>query len=122
MSQIILIFLGGGFGSLARYGVGKIFLKWQPMFPLGTLAANIFACFIIGLITGWAALKPLDSTASYRAFIAFGFCGGFCTFSTFTTDTIQLIMNNRIFDAFINIGLNLFLGLAAAAIGIWLGK
>ena len=122
MNQIILVFVGGGLGSLARFGVGKFLFKWSSVFPFGTLTANILACLIMGFFTGWAALKPIDSVTTYRAFIAVGFCGGFSTFSTFSNETIQLIMNNRLIDALLNISVSVILCFGATILGMWLGK
>jgi len=122
MNQMILVFVGGGLGSLARYGVGKAFVKWSSVFPFGTLTANILACLIMGFFTGWAALKPSDSISTYRAFVAIGFCGGFSTFSTFSNETILLIQNNRFGDAALNTFLSLILCLGATLVGMWLGK
>ena len=119
---MILVFVGGGLGSLARYGVGKAFVKWSSVFPFGTLTANILACLILGFFTGWAALKPSDDIGNYRAFVAIGFCGGFSTFSTFSNETILLIQNNRFGDAALNTCLSLILCFGATLIGIWLGK
>jgi CrcB protein len=121
MNQMILVFVGGGLGSLARYGVGKAFVKWSSVFPFGTLTANILACLVMGFFTGWAALKPTDING-YRAFIAVGFCGGFSTFSTFSNETILLIQNNRFGDATLNIFLSLMLCFGATLGGMWLGK
>lgn len=119
---MILVFIGGGLGSLARFGIGKAFVKWPSVFPFGTLTANILACFIMGLFTGWATLKPTDSLHTYRAFIAIGFCGGFSTFSTFSNETIQLVQNNRLGDAALNLVLSAILCLGATLLGMWLGK
>ncbi len=122
MNHALLIFVGGGLGSLARYGVGKVFLKWPSIFPFGTLTANILACLILGIFAGWATLKPADSINTYRAFVAIGFCGGFSTFSTFSNDTIQLIINNRITDALVNVIISVVLCLGATLLGMWIGK
>ncbi|HEV7381460.1 MAG TPA: CrcB family protein [Dyadobacter sp.] len=70
MNQLVLAFTGG---SLARFGVGKLFTKWPSVFPFGTLTANILACLIIGLFTGWSLQKPQDAITNYRAFISVGF-------------------------------------------------
>jgi CrcB protein len=122
MNQVILVFVGGGLGSLARYGIGKAFEKWPSAFPFGTLMANIIACLILGIFAGWVTLKPSDSLTNYRAFIAVGFCGGFSTFSTFSNDTIQLIINNRPADALINVLTNVLLCFGATILGMWIGK
>jgi CrcB protein len=118
----VLIFVGGGLGSLARYGTGKAFSAWPSVFPFGTLTANILACLILGIFTGWAALRSGDATTAYRAFIAVGFCGGFSTFSTFSNDTVQLIIGNRWTEAIVNILVSIVFCLGATLLGMWIGK
>jgi CrcB protein len=122
MNQLILVFVGGGLGSLARFGAGKLFTKWSSVFPFGTLTANIIACFIIGVFAGWSLQKPEETMSNYRAFVAVGFCGGFSTFSSFTFETIQLISNNRFTDALTNVLLNMALCAVATLTGLWLMK
>lgn len=122
MNHLVLIFVGGGLGSLARYGAGKAFASWSPVLPLGTLAANVLACLILGIFSGWAVLRTGESVLAYRVFVAVGFCGGFSTFSTFSNETIQLILNNRWIEAGLNILISIVLCFGATLLGMWLGK
>ena len=121
MNHIVLIFVGGGLGSLVRYGMSKSLAGYSSAFPAGILAVNILACLILGIFSGWAALRTGD-TAGYRAFLAVGFCGGFSTFSTFSNDTVQLFMNNYWTEAILNIALSLVFCLGATILGMWIGK
>ena len=122
MNNLLLIFLGGGLGSLARYGVGRALAPWSLSLPYGTLTANVLACVVLGFFTGMVALRTSDAVLPYRAFIAVGFCGGFSTFSTFSNETLILLMNNRWGDAVFNVGLSIILCLIASFLGLWLGK
>ncbi len=122
MNNLILIFLGGGLGSLARFGVGRTLAGWSVNLPYGTLAANVLACIILGFITGAVTMRSAEAVLPYRAFLAVGFCGGFSTFSTFSNDTLLMLMNNRWGDAVLNIGLSVVLCLLASFLGLWLGK
>ncbi len=120
MYQALLIFLGGGLGSLARFFIGKNFNNIWPGFPLGTLSVNVFASFILGLFLGAELSQKLDF--NYKALIAIGFCGGFSTFSTFSSDTLSLIQSTRYSEAFLNVILNVFLCIVATFVGIILYK
>ena len=122
MNNLILIFLGGGLGSLARFGVGKTLADWSVSVPYGTLAANVLACVILGFFTGAVALRSSDAVLPYRAFLAVGLCGGVSTFSTFSNETLLMLLNNRWGDAFFNIILSVVLCLTASLLGLWLGK
>ncbi|WP_353722523.1 fluoride efflux transporter CrcB [Dyadobacter sp. 676] len=122
MNNLIIVFVGGGFGSLARYGIGRIFAQWPSVFPFGTLTANILACFTLGIFSGWATFKSTDLVAASRLFVVVGFCGGFSTFSSFSNETIQLFLNDRWIEASLNIIISIVTCLAATLLGMWLGK
>ena len=122
MNQLLLIFIGGGLGSLIRFAFSKFIQEnMDKTFPFGTLGVNVLASLILGILVGMFEVKTLINP-NYRTFIAIGFCGGFSTFSTFSNDTLQLIQNNRITEAFLNIFLNVMLCLLATFGGLMLAK
>lgn len=82
MKQLILVFVGGGFGSVLRFIVGKWLNSAENGVPYGTFVANIIGSLLIGIILGLAA-KSETLSQSQTLFLATGFCGGFTTFSTF---------------------------------------
>lgn len=106
-----LVFIGGGLGSLARFGVGKLALKfYNGDLPLGTLFANLLACIVLG----WVLFSYRDKlvTAEWMKYlILIGFCGGFSTFSTFSLETLKLIQDGLWLLATLNILISLLLGL-----------
>lgn len=122
MNQLLLIFIGGGLGSLTRFLIGKFIQEnIDKTFPFGTLSVNVLASIILGIFVGMVEVKSLTNP-NYKALIAIGFCGGFSTFSTFSNDTLQLIQNNRILEALTNILLNVTLCILATFGGITLAK
>lgn len=122
MNNLIIVFVGGGLGSLARYGIARAFAQWPSVFPLGTLTANILACLILGAFGGWATFKSADLVATSRLFVVVGFCGGFSTFSSFSNETIQLFLNDRWIEASLNVIVSIIACFAATLLGMWLGK
>ena len=82
MKQILLVFIGGGIGSVLRYIIGKALNSSQTGIPYGTFTANILGSLLIGIILGLAA-KNQALTQNHTLLLATGFCGGFTTFSTF---------------------------------------
>ena len=82
MKQLLLVFVGGGFGSVLRYIFGKYLNNPESSIPYGTFAANILGSLLIGIILGLAA-KNNTLTSNQTILLATGFCGGFTTFSTF---------------------------------------
>jgi CrcB protein len=89
MMQVLIVAVGGAAGSVLRYGFQKAL---NTQFPAGTLCVNIAGCFLIGWL--WAiSLKGLND--EMRLLLMTGFCGGFTTFSAFTLESVQLMMNGR---------------------------
>ncbi|MFT5216410.1 MAG: CrcB protein [Glaciecola sp.] len=82
MKQLLLVFIGGGFGSTLRYVIGKYMNSTETGIPWGTFTANILGSLIIGVILG-LAVKNDTLSSNQTLLLATGFCGGFTTFSTF---------------------------------------
>jgi CrcB protein len=82
MKNLILVFIGGGFGSVLRFIIGKWLNNSENGIPYGTFVANILGSLLIGFILGYAA-KTDTLTQNHTLLLATGFCGGFTTFSTF---------------------------------------
>lgn len=82
MKQLLLVFIGGGFGSTLRYIIGKYMNPTETGIPWGTFTVNILGSLIIGIILGLAA-KNDTLSSNQTLLLATGFCGGFTTFSAF---------------------------------------
>ena len=122
MNQLLLIFLGGGLGSLTRFFLGKMIQERTGAdFPLGTLTVNVAASLVLGFFIGLVEAKNLTNPA-FRALVAVGFCGGFSTFSTFANDNVLLLLDQRPLAALLNMLLNVTGCIAATFGGLWLGK
>lgn len=90
MSAALCVFVGGGLGSLARYGVGRwIGPAGSGAFPWPTFAVNVAGSFALGALTGWALQREVSDSA--RAFLAAGVLGGFTTYSSFNGETLALL-------------------------------
>ena len=115
MQQVILIFLGGGLGSICRYGLGRCISNHASGFPLSTFFANVLSCLILGIVLALSLKTSIsDST---RLMLVTGFCGGFSTFSTFSNETLQLLQSGAHFVALSNI----FFSLIVCMVSIYLG-
>ncbi len=115
MQTLLLVFLGGGLGSLARYGVSVLVRQYSAAaFPLATLLANVLACVVMGAVLWYFAQRQDD--ASLRVFFITGFCGGFSTFSTFSLETLELFRRGSTMLGVLNIGLSIALCMAVLAV------
>ena len=112
----ILVFLGGGLGSLFRYGIGLYFSTYETDFPYGTFVSNFLACLILGVLIGIQLKENLQP--QHALLFMTGFCGGFSTFSTFSGESLKLFQNQQYALALIYIGGSIILGLLAVYLGI----
>lgn len=113
------IFLGGGLGSLARFGAsGLVARHFGETFPWGTLLVNVSGSFIIGL---FATVTSPDgrwlATPGFRQFFMIGICGGYTTFSSFSLQTLSLAEDGQWFKA----GANALLSVVLCLVAVWLG-
>lgn len=122
MKTLLLIFAGGGLGSVARFLLGKwVTGLHQLNFPLGTLVVNVVACFVLGVIVGMADHKQMLS-ADTRIFWAVGFCGGFSTFSTFSYETLLLIQQPNVVSGLLYVVTSVALCVGATVVGVMLAR
>jgi len=120
--SLIMVFVGGGLGSVVRFSLGRwINSLHTHHFPWGTLLANILACFILGLVIGLADHRQLFSPNT-RLFWTVGFCGGFSTFSTFSHETIYLIQGGFSITSLIYMIFSLLFCVAAVYGGLFAGE
>ncbi len=98
MKQILLVFVGGGFGSIARYLIGKYLNNPENGIPYGTFTANVIGSLLIGIILG-LAMKNNTFSQQQTLLLATGFCGGFTTFSTFAYEN-HIFLKNGDFTSF----------------------
>lgn len=110
------VFVGGGLGSICRYGIAHALSSYELRFPWATFLANALACVVLGLLIG-LSLNDQIPQARHRLMLMTGFCGGFSTFSTFSNETLLLFQSGQYLYAFGNIVGSVAVCLA----GIYLG-
>jgi CrcB protein len=122
MRELILVFMGGGLGSVIRFAMGRwINAFHNGTFPWGTLAVNVVACFLMGLLIGLADHKNMLSPSA-RVFWTVGFCGGFSTFSAFSAEALVLIQGGLQWSFVMYLLASLVLCVAGTYAGLSLGE
>lgn len=125
--------IGGFIGAVARFQVGRWLAVSEPQqqatlagislagFPLATLAVNVTGSFLIGLL----AFLNIDGATlheNFRLLLITGVLGGFTTFSSFSLETLQLLLDGGHVRAIANIVANLVLCLLFVALGASLAR
>ncbi len=121
MKQVLLVFIGGGFGSVLRYLIGKYLNSTESGIPYGTFAANILGSLLIGLILG-LAIKNNTLSSNQTVLLATGFCGGFTTFSTFAYENHVLLKSGDFMNFALYTIASFVLGFLAVFFGMYLVK
>jgi len=118
---MLLVFVGGGFGSVLRYILGKYLNSSSNGIPYGTFLANILGSLLIGIILGYA-LKNNTLSSNQTILLATGFCGGFTTFSTFAYENHMFLKSGDFTSfAFYTIA-SFIIGFLAVFFGMYLAK
>lgn len=121
MKQALLVFLGGGFGSILRFLIGKTFNSYFQHFFLGTFLVNIIGCLLIGVLFG-ISIKTNLLTQNQMLLLSTGFCGGFTTFSTFAFEKHSLLKSGELLHFSIYTISSIIIGILAVAFGLWVSK
>jgi CrcB protein len=122
MLKLVLLAVGGGLGTLARYGLSTFVQQTHGgSFPLGTLLVNVIGCFVVGFLMEAFQSRRLGAP-ELRGFMTVGFLGAFTTFSTFGYETTSLVRDGRWQLGTANVAVSLMLGLAAVEAGAALSR
>ena len=111
-SKLFFVFVGGGIGSVLRYGTNSI-LNLFAIGQLGTLFVNVFGSFMFGILVSMGE----DRSEYFNLFLLTGLLGGFTTFSQFSFDVVTLQNNGNLYSI-IYILSSVLLSISMALLGI----
>ncbi len=116
--HILLVFLGGGLGSVARYVTTVFALAIAgPQFPWGTFTVNVVGSTLMGCLTAWiiARWTPDSGGTEMRLFLTTGIIGGYTTFSAYSLDAFVLWERGQSMTALIYVVSSVVISFAALA-------
>lgn len=100
----LFVAVGGALGAVARFGF-NVLLQRDGSIVLGTLAANLLGCFVMGIVAQLIAGTTWFNDAGivpdqYRLLFAVGFCGSFTTLSSLILELNTMLQKNEFFYSF----------------------
>jgi fluoride exporter len=123
MAKIVLVLVGGAFGTGVRYFLSLFIYSrvTEPTFPYANLVINVSGSFLIGILAELFEARVLVSPVTRVALLT-GVLGGYTTFSSFTFETVSLLRDGELWLATLNVSLSILLGLGAVWLGIRLAQ
>ena len=115
-SNLLFVFVGGGIGSVLRYGINSIFSLYV-IGQLGTLLVNVLGSFLFGIVVSIGQ----DRSDYFNIFLLTGLLGGFTTFSQFSFDVVTLQNNGNLYSI-IYILSSVLLSISMAILGIYIAN
>jgi CrcB protein len=116
----LLVRVGGAVGAPARYLTDLwVQSRHDSKVPWGTFTVNVVGSLILGAVAGAGAAAGLSGWAV--TLLGTGFCGALTTFSTFSYETVRLLDAGRWRTASLYVAASVIVGLAACALGWWVG-
>lgn len=116
LKNFLWVGLGGAVGSMLRYGVTLLAAALQISSNWATVTVNIVGSFLIGL------LMSVCGQSTLLLLLTVGLCGGFTTFSTFSSQSLALFQNGQTMLALAYIFGTLVFCLLAVWLGVMLGN
>ncbi len=122
METFLLISGGAVLGANLRYWMSDFITQHiHTAFPFGTLIINASGSFILGLLVTLAAEQFVVDSRLRLIFIV-GFLGAFTTFSTYSYESINLILKGQVMSGLVNLFGSALVGIAAVGAGIYVGR
>jgi CrcB protein len=112
--------VGAACGAWLRWGLSVLLNPVFPTLPVGTLTANLAGGLIIGMVMGVA--EPIHLSVTLRLLLVTGFLGGLTTFSTFSAESMNLVLKGQYGWGAVLIASHLVGSLMLTGLGVWFAR
>lgn len=120
--NLLFVFLGGGTGAISRFLLSETSHLLFKTSRFGTFTVNILGCLAVGYLLGMTLMWQQSLSPRTKLFLEIGFLGGFTTFSTFSKEAIELLLQGRFLHAAVYLSGTLSLGLLLTFGGLYLAQ
>ncbi len=115
-AALLAVAVGGAAGSVLRYVIGVVLMRFSGAFPVGTLLVNVLGSLLIGVFS--RPVEALDDDPLLRLALTAGFCGGFTTFSLFSAEVVTLMQQGKAARAIAYVVISVSAGVVAMMAGL----
>ena len=120
--SLLAIAIGGGLGSIVRFVISREMGNWLGNYlPYGTLTVNVAGSLALGWFITFFFDRP-ELSSALRLGLTVGFLGAFTTFSTFSYESLQLLLDGSVWRAIFNVVLNAVVCIGMCYLGMQLAK
>ena len=117
---VLLVMAGAAVGAPLRFLTDRwVQGRHDSVFPWGTFAVNVVGSLVMGVVSGAVGA---GAPVAWRNGLGTGFCGALTTYSTFSYETLRLAEEDARLLAVVNVVGSVVAGVAAAFLGVALGR
>ena len=116
VTAFLAVGIGAALGAWLRWMLSTWFNPVAPALPLGTLASNLVGGYLVGVAVAYFVANT-SLAPEWRLLCITGFLGGLTTFSTFSAESVQMLMAAQYGAAFLHTSAHLLGSLAATFLG-----
>ena len=120
MNDGLLVVTGAVPGAWLRFRVANHLKPVVPQQHWGTIAVNLIACFVLGLLLSLQS-RCAEAPSRTLLLLGTGFLGSFSTFSTLMAELLATLQKGRWREAILLVGISLLGGLGAITAGQLIG-
>lgn len=121
MLKLMFVCLGGAIGTGLRFLLCSYFTSFTAS-HYGTFIVNIIGCLFLGFIAYFTFNKISFIDPNLLLLLTVGFAGGFTTFSTYSVESLTMIMEGKHLESLLYLFFSPVIGITASFCGFFIAK